>query len=288
LQNGKALTSYDGNRQSPEVKRMGRAPNYPLKSVDHALQVLATLQTGATVTVGDVAQLLGIGRSSAHRVLSALVHRDFAEQGVTREYRAGHRLPVRRPGGDPLSRLRASAAPAMKDLAEKTGETVFLQVLRGRDVHFIATVESRQAVRVGDRTGLVLPAHMVSGGRAMLATMSDEDVIALHSGSRLAADPRSLRRTLDDVRAKGFGTNVTETRSGFVALGVAVGGTEDHARSAVSLGVPEFRYAPNRLPAYLTALRHAAAAIETAESPRTRSAGPGGRDPRGTRPRDQR
>ncbi|MEV7042705.1 IclR family transcriptional regulator [Amycolatopsis sp. NPDC051061] len=249
---------------------MGRTPGYPLKSVDHALQVLATLQTGASVTVGDVAQLLGIGRSSAHRVLSALVYRGFAEQGVTRVYRAGHRLPVKRPGGDPLSRLRASAAPAMKGLAEQTNETVFLQVLRGRDVHFIATVESGQAVRVGDRTGLVLPAHMVSGGRAMLATMSDEDVIALYSGSRLAADPRSLHRTLEDVRAKGFGTNVSETRSGFVALGVAVGGREDHAHTAISLGVPEFRYAPNRLPEYLTALRHAAATIEKAKpAPRT-------------------
>ncbi|HWD01167.1 MAG TPA: IclR family transcriptional regulator [Amycolatopsis sp.] len=242
---------------------MGRTPKYPLKSVDHALQVIALLQTGAAVTVGDVADLLGIGRSSAHRVLSALVHRDFAEQGVLREYRAGHRLPANQPGRDPLGRLRSAAAPAMKRLSERTGETVFLQVLRGRDVHFAATVESPQAVRVGDRTGLVLPAHMVSGGRAMLATMSDEDVIALYDGSRLAADPRSLRRTLDDVRRKGFGTNVTETRSGFVALGVAVGGTEDHARSAISLGVPEFRYAPDRLPEYLTAVRRAAAEIET-------------------------
>jgi DNA-binding IclR family transcriptional regulator len=245
---------------------MGRAPAYPLKSVDHALQVLATLQTGAVMTVSDVAQLLGISRSGAHRVLSALVHRDYAEQGATREYRAGHRLPVKRRGRDPLSRLQSLAVPAMKDLAEQTNETVFLQVLRGRDVHFVATVESRQAVRVGDRTGLVLPAHMVSGGRAMLATMSDEDVIALYSGSRLVADPRSLRQTLEDVRGKGFGTNVTETRSGFVALGVAVGGTEDHADHAISLGIPEFRYATDRLPEYLTALSRAAAMIKTAKA----------------------
>ncbi|MBB4688335.1 IclR family transcriptional regulator [Amycolatopsis jiangsuensis] len=257
-------------------------PTYPLKSVDHALQVLAVLQTGAAVTVGDVAQLLGIGRSSAHRVLSALVHRDYAEQGVTREYRAGHRLPANPAGRGPLGRLWRSAAPAVKELAEQLNETVFLQVLRGRDVHFVATVEARQAVRVGDRTGLVLPAHMVSGGRAMLATMSDEDVIALYSGSRLGADPRSLRHTLDDVRRKGFGTNVTETRSGFVALGVAVGGTEDHAHSAVSLGVPEFRYVPGRLPEYLTALRRAASEIGAviAKPPRTaRISGDDGRSP---------
>src|SRR3954451_4297582 len=116
-QNGKALTSYDGDRRSSEVKRMGRAPNYPLKSVDHALQVLATLQTGATVTVGDVAQLLGIGRSSAHPVLSALVHRDFAAgaararpRGLHRE-RGDPRIP---PGPPPAGAAsgRRSAEPA--------------------------------------------------------------------------------------------------------------------------------------------------------------------------------
>jgi IclR family transcriptional regulator, acetate operon repressor len=244
---------------------MGRVPNYPLKSVDHALQVLATLQTGATLTVGEVAQLLGTAPSSAHRLLSTLVYRDFAEQGVTREYRAGHRL--RQAGPNPLSRLQLVGMPAMKELAERTEETAFLQVLRGRDVHFVATVESRQAVRVGDRTGLVLPAHMVSGGRAMLATMSDEDVAALYSGSRLVAEPRSLHRTLEEVRARGFGTNVAETKSGFVSLGVAVGGAEDHARFAVALGVPEFRYAPNRRPEYLAALRHAATMIKAVTAP---------------------
>lgn len=241
---------------------MGQVPGYPLKSVDHALQILAMLQTGATLTVGEVAQLLGTAPSSAHRLLSMLVYRDFAEQGVTREYRAGHRL--RQTGRDPLSRLQLAAAPAVKELAERTGETAFLQVLRGRDVHFVTTVESRQAVRVGDRTGLVLPAHMVSGGRAVLATMSDEDVVALYSGSRLVAEPRSLHQTLAEVRARGFGTNVAETKSGFVALGVAVGSAEDHARIAVALGVPEFRYVPSRLPEYLAALRHAATAIEAA------------------------
>ncbi|TCK21104.1 IclR family transcriptional regulator [Pseudonocardia endophytica] len=257
---------------------MGRAPSYPLKSVDHALQVLTTLQTGATLRVGEVAGLLGIGRSSAHRLLSALVYRDFAEQGVTRAYRAGHRLAVHNTAHDPLEQFRLLALPALRTLVDDTDETAFLQVLRGRDVHFLATVESGQAVRVGDRTGLVLPAHMVSGGRAMLATMSDEDVVDLYSGSRLVADPRSLRRTLEEVRSRGFGTNVAETASGFVALGVATSGDGDHARFAVSLGVPEFRYRPELLGQYVSQLRHTASAIEHDALPADREQRPA-RDP---------
>jgi DNA-binding IclR family transcriptional regulator len=63
----------------------GDAPAYLLRSVDHALQLLLLFRSKQSLRVSEVADHLGVARSTAHRLLGMLVHRQFAEQdAVTR------------------------------------------------------------------------------------------------------------------------------------------------------------------------------------------------------------
>ena len=68
-------------------------------SVDHALLPRDDAAGGGALTVTEAAERLGVARSTAHRLLSMLLYRDFAVQDEDRRLRRGARccrwLPTR-------------------------------------------------------------------------------------------------------------------------------------------------------------------------------------------------
>ncbi|WP_030557844.1 helix-turn-helix domain-containing protein, partial [Streptomyces exfoliatus] len=68
-------------------KPLKTPPPYPIASVDHALRAATLLQLEGTATVSQIAERLGVARSTAHRLLAMLVYRDFAVRDENRAYR---------------------------------------------------------------------------------------------------------------------------------------------------------------------------------------------------------
>jgi hypothetical protein len=158
---------------------MRNKPAYGIESVDHALRLAVLLRQEGPLRVTDVAQRLGVARSTAHRLLAMLVYREFAVQDADRRYLAGPVLRHQTP--EPVRRLRTLAVPHLRALVERTGETANLMILRGDQVRFAATVQCDQVLRVGDREGRLLPAHLASGGRALLACRGETEVTDLYT-----------------------------------------------------------------------------------------------------------
>ena len=150
-------------------------PPYAIASVDSALLLATLLQQEGPMRVTDAAERLGVSVSTAHRLLGMLVYRDFAEQLPDRRYGPGRLMRHGPAPQAPVARLREVALPYLRGLVDELGETANLMVLAGADVRFVATVESDQVLRVGDRTGRALPAHLSSGGKAVLAARSAAD-----------------------------------------------------------------------------------------------------------------
>ncbi|MEJ2864043.1 IclR family transcriptional regulator [Actinomycetospora flava] len=227
---------------------MQNKPTYGIQSVDHALRLAAVLQQEGPLRVSDAAERLGVARSTAHRLLAMLVYRDFAEQDEDRRYVAGPVL--RRPGApEPVADLRRAALPHLQELTERTDETTNLLVVVGDEARFVASVECDQVLRVGDRGGRVLPAHLASGGRAVLATRDEAEVRALYPDHG-PVDVDALLRDLRRTRRQGFALNDQRTETGVTAIGAAVPspGTGTAVSGAISISMPTARYRRARLP----------------------------------------
>lgn len=210
--------------------------------------------------VTDVAARLGVSASTAHRLLGMLVYRDFAEQLPDRRYGCG---PVLRGGTAPaasVARLRAVALPRLRGLVEALGETANVMVLTGADVRFVATVECDAVLRVGDRTGRVLPAHLSSGGKAALAVAGPAQLEPVLDRLDDAAGAR-LRRELRLVRRRGFAVNDQATEAGLTAVGVAVPAAGGFAGAAISVAAPTVRSSRALQPVWADALAGAAAGL---------------------------
>ena len=241
---------------------MKNKPPYAIESVDNALRILQALRDSGQVRVSDVAAELGIARSTAHRLLAMLVYRDFAVQAEDRSYRPGPALAAKPLRAEPTQRLRQVMRPHMEALCDQVAETINLVVRLGTQTRFLHTVESAQVLRVGDRQGTVLPAWKTSGGKALLAELTDAQLTALLRGPNgrppegmTAAERRSLVVELRLVRDQGYAENIEESESGVCAIGLCVRDMAGDPVAALSVSAPSVRYTPERSRVFLKELR---------------------------------
>jgi DNA-binding IclR family transcriptional regulator len=247
-------------------------PAYRLSSVDHALEVLLLFRSKPALRVSEVAEQLDVARSTAHRLLGMLVHRQFAVQDpATRVYRPGPRLVEIGLAAVGALDVRARMRPYLAEVAAHTGETASLLVLEGDMVHFIDCIESKRMVRVGSRFDARMPAHATSAGKAMLATLTTDEVLALYPNEKLAmvtertlATRTQLLAALDRVRAVGFAVNVEESEVGLGAVGMAVLDADGRPGAGITVAGPMQRMTPGYLHAIAGELRDVVAAA-TAE-----------------------
>jgi IclR family transcriptional regulator, acetate operon repressor len=213
---------------------------YQIQSVDNALRLIRMLQAGEVLQVSTVAQHLGVGRSTAHRLLSMLIQHGFAVQGPDREYLRGpslHDPQAALPVGLSLAELRRRALPILHTLTERTQETTNLQLILGDYSRVVASVESDRPLRVSNREGQYLPASMSSGGRA--------------------------------VRGKGtsvldaceFAINDQDIEEGITAIGMAVKSAVISGALAVSIAMPSVRFDRESLAQWVNAMAQASQSL---------------------------
>ncbi len=246
---------------------MKNQPHYGITSVDHALALAVMLQVEGPLTVTGASERLGVARSTAHRLLSMLVYRDFAVQRPDRSYDAGPVLSLAATSRSRTARLREVAMPHLETLAERVRESANLLIRSGAHTRFIASVEGSQVLRVGSREGMVFPAHLTTGGRLLLADLTDAELDAIYDPRTSGPDTPSvdlaaLRVDLRVLRERGFALNVEETEAGVTAIGYPIRGDDGRAEAAISVGLPASRFTDLRLPVIVAALSACAKGVE--------------------------
>jgi DNA-binding IclR family transcriptional regulator len=157
----------------------------------------------------------------------------------------------------------------MAELSERVGETVNLQSLQGTDVVFIESVESTSPVRVGSRLGAVMPAHHVSGGKALLARLSEQDLVRLYPDQVLPAatdksitDREELLAELRRVKRRGYATNFGESEPGISGVAVVVPVSDQTAAAyALAVSAPSARLPQARVRELVDELRKTAESL---------------------------
>ena len=130
-------------------------------------------------------------------------------------------------------------------------ESANLMILSGDHVRFIGTVECTQALRVGNREGMVFPAHSRPAGSVPRGPAAEQPRRAVCRGEAERADERPephCAASLRTAREHGFAINSGRTESGLTAVGRAVRLPGERAEAALSLSLPTVRFSKERLP----------------------------------------
>jgi DNA-binding IclR family transcriptional regulator len=220
-----------------------------LTSVDNALWLLQLVAERQALRVSEAAELLGVARSTAHRLLSALRRRGFLMQDRPNgAYRPGPALYAVGMAAISSLDIRRIAQPVLEVLRDKTKETASLAVLEGTMVRFVECYEGLSTVRIGSRAGVVRHAHASAVGKAILAALPDSELARRYPDERLPAPTpasitsrRELMSELTQIRRQGYALNWEESSDGVAAIAVALRDPTGLPLASISVAAPSMR-----------------------------------------------
>ena len=220
--------------------------------IARAAAVLRALKDNpAGLSLGELAKMLGLARSTVQRIVDAL---DAENLVIAASPTRGVRL------GPALLALAAAtrfeiaeiARPTMTEISRECGETVDLSLLDGDKLVFVDQVAGVHRLRAESAIGVSFALHSTAPGKAMLAAMDDDALHNLRPRLKLTRHTRNtitswsvLGQALATVRRSGIGSDEEENSLGICALSAALV-LPTGELAAVSVPVPTQRYAGSR------------------------------------------
>ncbi|MGH9748748.1 MAG: IclR family transcriptional regulator [Candidatus Polarisedimenticolia bacterium] len=205
--------------------------------------------------VTEVSRKVSLHKSTVYRLLSAFEGEGLiAKSPETGKYRLGPELIVL---GEQVLRhtdVHRVALPFLRELADRTGETVDLEVLSGGNVVTIEEIAGKHVVAAAGAIGMPWAAHATSTGKVLLAYQPSEKQRQILARSlkkftpRTIVDAKILGRELLKVREQGYAISYGELEEHLIAIGLPIRSRNGDAIAAVSVSGPDTRLTPDKIP----------------------------------------
>src|SRR5207302_6617200 len=242
-----------------------------LSSVANAICLLTSF-SGEEDELGitTLANRLRLAKSTVHRLESTVTGAGFLEQNSeTGKYRLGVALfelgaLVRR-----RMDVANEARPKLRELLEKTGETVQLGIVDHFSVLYVYEMESRRAIRMAAAVGARAPLHCTAVGKVLLAYQPREYVKELMGRGLTAYTPKTVTKReavlamLDEVRLRGHAIDDEESESGLRGIAAPVRNHGGGVIAALGVAAPVQRMNKKRVQTCVPSVIETAAAVST-------------------------
>ncbi len=210
----------------------------PVAVLDRILAILDSVKySGGSRTITELAAQTSMPKSTVSRLAGALVEQRYLERtedGVAlglRLFELGARASVPR-------RLRAAAAPIIRELWDLTGERIGLWVQSDSEMVAIAAVPGRLPM-LSTRAGMRSPALTTASGKAFLAFCDDHSVVDRISAPLIEDAAARFRSELSQVRECAIATDPGIAYPGILALASPVMSPAGAVIGALSIAGPE-------------------------------------------------
>ena len=225
-------------------------------AVSRALDILELLIDQPTLSAPDIADRLGLPRSTVHELVGTLVERRYLVPvaGQPTRFRLG--LRVFQLGSAFADRLDLveEAREAAHRVSAGCDETVQVAILDGTDVVYIAKVDSTHPVRMVSAVGRRLPAHCTALGKMLLSGLRPEAFDARYPRDRALQmmTPHSitsvarLRAHLAEVGQAGLSFDHCESNEAVHCVAAPVFDHTGEMVAAMSVSVPNMRWSAER------------------------------------------
>lgn len=219
--------------------------------VRRVAQILSALRDEPSgLSLSQIASRTGLARSTVHRLVGALQSEEFVSAASPGgRYRLGSAVAGL---ADSSNRdVVLTYHPLLSELSRTLNETVDLAVLEYDQVRFVHQVAASQhRLRAVSAIGALFPAYCTANGKALLATLPDEDLVRLLPAHMVAntkhtvTDRGALLAELGEVRRSHVAFDREEHTDGICAVGATV--IDFSGRPlAVSVPVPAQRFYAN-------------------------------------------
>lgn len=220
-----------------------------VQSVDRAVTILELLAHQGALGVTELSRELSVHKSTAARLVGALLQRGLVEQIEDRgKYRLG--AGILRLAGATTARLDLvqEARPICRDLSASTGETVNIAVLATNSALYIDQVTGHLSSSY-NWVGQHIPLHATSNGKVLLSGLPEPEVTQLTRELPAYTPDTITSRTalatvLQEVRRHGYAVARNELDTGLTAVAAPIRNSHGEIVASVSVSGPTFRFGP--------------------------------------------
>ncbi|MCK7627430.1 IclR family transcriptional regulator [Streptomyces sp. RS10V-4] len=237
------------------------------QTVDRALSILPLL-AGGPADLGQVADRLGVHKSTALRLLRTLHAHGLVHRQPDQRYRLGARLFALAQEAVENLDVRGIAHPHLVELNERCGHTVHLAVHEENEVLYIDKVDSRYPVRMYSRIGKPVAITVAAVAKLLLADLPEPERRALAGKldyprytSRSTPDAAAFLAELATVREQGWAADLGGHEESINCVAAPVRGADGRVVAAMSVSAPNVVVTAEELLGLLPLVRRTADAI---------------------------
>ena len=217
------------------------------------LECLARAEGGLTLT--DIAQRVQLPASTTHRLLGTLEKMGYVHPmgDVSRWYVGLTAFTV---GSSFLANrdFVAHSHAYMRRLMEQCSETANLAILDGAEAVFIDQVQCRETMRTIVKLGSRVPLHASGVGKAIFASLPDDQIDALVKVKGLPRitentirSPETMWASIRVIRQRGWSFDDEEHLPGTRCVAAPIYDEHAEALGAISLAGPSSRLPDGRI-----------------------------------------
>lgn len=227
---------------------------YILQSVDKALSLIDLLCEYESLSAQEVAQLSGIGKSTAFRLLTTLENRGFLRKDPNARYSLGVKFFSIKMLMTDRRELAGIMHPYLTALNEATSETCHLSMLTdNNEALFLDNLPGKAQVRVSSAVGQSRPLYAISAGKAMLAFQPRsfvrnyaEHIIFEARTPHSIQNVATLYQQLSEIRELGYAFDNEEFELGLICFGAPILNAKQEAVAAFCVSGPSTRMLQNK------------------------------------------
>jgi DNA-binding IclR family transcriptional regulator len=215
------------------------------QSLGRALRILASLGEGDR-SLDQLASELDVHKTTVLRLLRTMEAERFVRRDESHHYRLGSRLFALADAAREQHVVREVAAPHLRQLNQKTGQTVHLAAWENGEVIYVDKLDSVRSVRMYSQVGVPAALHCTAVGKVLLAAQPKRQREALLASldyhpftPQTITEADALRNELDEVRAQGWAQDRAEHESFINCIGAPVADHNGRVVGAVSISVPD-------------------------------------------------
>jgi IclR family pca regulon transcriptional regulator len=256
--NGRASAGLEPGSEWEQPLTLGGDARYS-QSLERGLAILGCFSSQRPLLgIAELADMLGMSRSTTHRYVVTLVALGYLKQGAQRKY--GLALHVTDLGFSAMSStsLREHARAYVEELSRRSAYTVGVAILDGSEIVCVERVRGsrrgQHLIDLGLAVGSRLPAHRTAAGMLLMAHLpahERRELIAELKLSGAIASMRALRDELESIPAEGIARSSERLAPGLLAIAAPVRVDSREVVAAVGMAAHHSMISPEGLVEHL-------------------------------------
>lgn len=237
-----------------------------VRAVERAIDILDAFSAEQpALTLAELAAIVGLNRPTLYRMLSTLIDRGLVRAtGNPPRYQLDYGAARFAEIWSRSIDIGQSALPFLERLLNRFDETVGLYVRRDNARVCAVELRSRQPLSYSRGLGHAESLRRGASGIAILAFLPHDQLEAILGEESDPAAVKTLRRTIAQVRARGYALSRGHLIVGAQAIAAPVFDKTGAPVAALGLFGPAARFAPERIEECADAVRRAAVSLSGA------------------------